>query len=364
MSYSFKNLVCFPSSDELIQFSSLSFDHNPIDSFQTLPQLPRLVKLTLDGTNINSFDKAEVQPNLEEISFFNTPLSKYKNCNIMAFIVFGDSLRVVNNIPLSKSEIAFGREIRSVVGELLKEGWIIKNISPVILVNPKTGEKKQPKCEPMNGERRRLSDKDINIYKEPEINKVELEKPKGIRLMDIGSSFNDTISSLATEPMSKDKVNFSEPSRPMSFNSLDFDIGDIQISKPVQKDHMDHEIKLETIEDYDYDLVNRRRDQCLNSLKVHNNSDEITINGTDEIELTMNTVEPDIAYNKRKPPPKLTYRPVHDINDCYSDSGKKLTEEQIYELFFCNHLNEITTPKQAKEFVEKYLKDQAENHPS
>lgn len=140
--YENMNLSTFPDISELKKCENLSFAHNNIVSFETLPKLNFLRKLCLDFTKIETFEKAQMQPNLISISLIGTKLQKYERLNLMCVSVFGDKIRRVNNVSVCQEDIFLGKKLRYYLRSYLFHGWILVGIDKIYLYNPKTDEKK------------------------------------------------------------------------------------------------------------------------------------------------------------------------------------------------------------------------------
>jgi hypothetical protein len=116
--------------------------NNPISSFRGLRTLPNLVELSLDSTQISTFEGAAPQPSLRRITFYNTPLTERKEHRLMAGIVFHPSLKTVNNVDLTPSELKLIAAARDEVWGDLVAGWLIVARNPLKLINPATRERR------------------------------------------------------------------------------------------------------------------------------------------------------------------------------------------------------------------------------
>ena len=138
-SYDSMNLDKFPDLMSLSQYSTLTFCHNPITSFLSLPILPDLVTLKLDYTKISSFNGAKKQPQLSTISMTSTPISSYKYFVEMCLIAFGTQLLRINDKMVSPKQRKFAKENDNILNKYISTGWLItKGSQPIHLLHYQT----------------------------------------------------------------------------------------------------------------------------------------------------------------------------------------------------------------------------------
>ena len=128
----FKKIPKIPHGKKI---TDLRLSDNPLTTFEGLPVIPTLQVLRCDNTQIASFKGAVEEPALKVLSAAKTPVALCQSFRVMAAIVFGDSLEIVNQVPLKRAEIAQAKENKPKVRSLLIEGWIITNFRPLRLYN-------------------------------------------------------------------------------------------------------------------------------------------------------------------------------------------------------------------------------------
>jgi hypothetical protein len=122
----------------------LKLNGNPITTFQGLSLFPKLETLRCDNTQLVSFKGAIPQPMLHHLTYVNTPLSKYELHQEMAVVVFGDTLRFINNRELPRRFVRKALANRDRIYGFLIEGWILMSFGPqVLMYNPDTKTRKQ-----------------------------------------------------------------------------------------------------------------------------------------------------------------------------------------------------------------------------
>ena len=137
-----KKLTAFPRIIRAQTVTSLDISNNPIPNFKGMVTMPNLDLLKIDNTLIKSFEGAVQQNALTVIMMDKAPISLYPHVQLMSCIVFGDSLRRVNKINVTKKDIKLANELRESLFESLVEGWIITSISPIRLFNTITQKRK------------------------------------------------------------------------------------------------------------------------------------------------------------------------------------------------------------------------------
>ena len=135
-----KGMTEFPKNLNNFPLKILKFNNNPIFSLSSLPQIPTLEELYLDGTRILSFESALPQPNLRIISFENTPICKCSFLSFMCVIVFGNKVQKVNDRFLNDLEINACNQIKNRIYQYLTQGWVMYSYEPLCVYNYKTKE--------------------------------------------------------------------------------------------------------------------------------------------------------------------------------------------------------------------------------
>lgn len=128
----------FPYLKNIEKITEYRFNKNPVSSLEGLVTMPNLRALRLENTEISTFYGAKEQPSLEVVNLKNTPVSLFPYYNIMAAVVFGSALKVIDGKPLSPNEYKIAQSLRPVIQEELRKGMIITCLSPVRLFDPKT----------------------------------------------------------------------------------------------------------------------------------------------------------------------------------------------------------------------------------
>ena len=138
--FSKKGIKNFPSFREISSFDSLDFSFNPISSLRSLPVLPLLENINLEGTNLESFAHSQKQPSLKILNLKNTPVSFYPGIKIMALVAFGFWLIEVNGMKINDEEVKFAQKISPRFRPLLLNGWILTSTDPPRVVHCQTHE--------------------------------------------------------------------------------------------------------------------------------------------------------------------------------------------------------------------------------
>lgn len=120
------------------RISELRLSNNPITSLKGLVTIESMTSLKLDNTKLQNFQDAQPQPGLRTISFQKTPLAMYQTYKLMAIIVFGDNLELVNGNPVKPIDKKKARVVRDKVLSYLLKGWILTSLSPLRIYNVAT----------------------------------------------------------------------------------------------------------------------------------------------------------------------------------------------------------------------------------
>lgn len=86
------------------QFTVFDLTGHLITSFEGINRFPSLNKLILKRSLISSFKGSVEMPNLEEIDFTDTPLSRRFYYREMTLFALGFQIRVINNTPVTQVE--------------------------------------------------------------------------------------------------------------------------------------------------------------------------------------------------------------------------------------------------------------------
>ena len=99
-----------------------------------------------------------------------------------------------------------------------------------------------------------------------------------------------------------------------------------------------------------FSLYNKDTIKIVSSPKYQQTLDDsFTVLSTEDSRLLQN--------HKRTPPPKLSLNAMYSDDDSSSysiDETHELKTEEIYDVFFKHHMNEITTPDEADKFVNNF----------
>ena len=136
--FSNKGLHNFPSFDEISSFDVLDFSLNPITSLRTLPVLPLLEELNMEGTNLESFAHAQRQPTLKKIILKNTPVSFYPGVRIMTLVALGSWIQYVDDQEITEEEIKIAEKLTPRLRPLLLTGWVLTEADPPRIVHCQT----------------------------------------------------------------------------------------------------------------------------------------------------------------------------------------------------------------------------------
>ncbi|EAX94133.1 hypothetical protein TVAG_080380 [Trichomonas vaginalis G3] len=136
--FSQKNLEKFPPFMQISQFETLDFSFNPLSSLETLPILPLLEALNLEGTKIGSFANSQRQPTLKQLNIINTPISYYQGFRVMSIIIFGPGLTEINGQKVTQQELLAVEKLMPRLRPLLLDGWILTNVEPPRLMHSET----------------------------------------------------------------------------------------------------------------------------------------------------------------------------------------------------------------------------------
>jgi hypothetical protein len=118
--------------------------NNPFTNFEGLTTIPTLQALRLNNTNIKTFKGAVPQPSLQSLDLSGTPLSRYEMHPMMAVIVFGNQLALVNHKKVSRKTTEAASEHRNRLYQLIVTGWILTCVHrDIVVINPETLERRR-----------------------------------------------------------------------------------------------------------------------------------------------------------------------------------------------------------------------------
>lgn len=390
--YRGQNLAKFPPYDYLGEYTSLFFQNNKISSFKSLPSISGLRKLFLDSNNIKSFKHAQPQPNLRVISLSNNPISSEEYLGLMSYIVFGDNVSTVNHISLSTEEKNLGRKLRPhVINDLLNE-WVIRSINPIILVDMNSLFEKRVDISSLNNSHRKhtpKSSRNKKSIKKEDIEHIEIKKTPVLEI----HSKDDDISlylKLKKEIMEKNthaKRSSSHHGDPaLKLDNFEFNSRKTQspVSKYPQlkifetipeKQSRTTKNKLEKPKFKIKHSNNNQNDVQLTELPLVVQNEELKTLSFQDFKINKNTSEPmqtednftlitnitiqDDGFKQHHvPPPKLNLTPIvlKDSEDPDITLTSDLSTEELADLFYRSHMNEITTPEDLREFVKTQKK--------
>lgn len=120
----------------------LCLSNNKITSLKGFPIMKNLVRLTLDYTEINSLQYVCPQPSLISVSLISTPFSKWHSPALMCYLAFGPQLTHYNNTEIKPKTKMLAEYLRDTISGLLKQGWVVTDMNPLVMLNVNTKRKK------------------------------------------------------------------------------------------------------------------------------------------------------------------------------------------------------------------------------
>ena len=136
-----KGLTSVPQLDYTRFSDTVNLSHNPIKLLDSLPVLDDFKALIMDNTKLESFDGAKPQPNIETFSCINTPLGNSKFIALMSVIIFGEQLKIVNNVQITQKVLDEAKQYQSDLYNYLQNGWILTGLNPLKVANVQTHER-------------------------------------------------------------------------------------------------------------------------------------------------------------------------------------------------------------------------------
>ena len=132
-----QNLEFIPIPENPNRLSRIDISENPIRTLENIPKINTLLEIIGNNTNIDSFYGVSEQPHLTTLSLINTPISQNPYFKMMASIVFGHSLKFVNNEALTIKDLDDQLRYGPTLRKYLFEGFVINTLEPTIqLYNP------------------------------------------------------------------------------------------------------------------------------------------------------------------------------------------------------------------------------------
>lgn len=141
-SYKGRNLRSIPTVPNGESVTYIDLSDNPISSFNQLLSYPNLRFLCIDNTKIVSFHHAPELPSLEEFTCRGTSLSCSQYIQLMAVMVFGDRMKIVNGMTIDQRTWLLGKAARAEYRKHLVEGYVFLKIDPIKMINNETRQRK------------------------------------------------------------------------------------------------------------------------------------------------------------------------------------------------------------------------------
>lgn len=135
-----KNLETIDGTQFDIMTRGINLSNNPIADLRNLPTLPNLESLVLDDTDMITFRGGSNQPRLFKFSCLNTTLAENEYMRLMALVVFGSSLTLINGEQVSILESEDAYLYGPLIRQYLLKGFVLVGKDPIELGNPETGE--------------------------------------------------------------------------------------------------------------------------------------------------------------------------------------------------------------------------------
>lgn len=131
------------------EMETLVLSNNPISSLRNLPKFMKLETLFCRNTQIKEFGGIIEQPNLLQVTFEGSPITKQKYYRLMTAVIFGRSLLMIDDVPISIYERELRDSISPMIRNYLLQGFILVSYNPTVLVNELSGEEKTLPLPPM-----------------------------------------------------------------------------------------------------------------------------------------------------------------------------------------------------------------------
>jgi hypothetical protein len=138
LSYVGHNVAAFPQIPRTTAILKLDISDNPLTAFVGMQSYRSLMSVVANRTKITSFKGVKPQDGVQQIMFYQTPLGCEPHFPLMALVVFGSSLNIINGRVVTDTDHALADGLRPQVLKLLADGWLLKRIVPVTLLNPVT----------------------------------------------------------------------------------------------------------------------------------------------------------------------------------------------------------------------------------
>jgi hypothetical protein len=138
LSYAGRNMSTFPPIQRSMSILKLDISDNPLTGFEGMQSYKSLITFVANRTKITSFKGVKPQDGVQQVMFSQTPLGCEPHFPLMALVVFGSGLNIVNGRVVTDADRALADGLRPQILKLLADGWLLKRLSPVTLLNPVT----------------------------------------------------------------------------------------------------------------------------------------------------------------------------------------------------------------------------------
>lgn len=158
LNYSRKHLTRFPNIKTESSINKFDLSNNDIVTFYGLkpttaintlildnnPKLSSFIGLTESHNPMFSAETSGDQSNegIVNLSLLKTPLGEYPQIKLMAVIVFGNALAMINGSQIPYSTYSLANKLRDETLPYLLDGWIIISTKPLRILNTKTRARK------------------------------------------------------------------------------------------------------------------------------------------------------------------------------------------------------------------------------
>ncbi|OHT07795.1 hypothetical protein TRFO_23817 [Tritrichomonas foetus] len=166
-----RNFSTIPQLPEESNIAKLDLSNNRLVDFTGMKNYQRLAQFILDNNpKLSSFKGAEPTNGMTHFSCLKTPLGNSHSINLMAVLVFGDTLKIINGQQIPRSVYRQAAAIGTAVGDYILNGWVITNVDPIRIINPETRQRKTIYCgntaakSPSTSPSKPDDDKPLSVY--------------------------------------------------------------------------------------------------------------------------------------------------------------------------------------------------------
>ena len=138
-----KDLKSIPINQDFKRAETIDLSHNSIKDFKKLPNSRVTTELFVNNTNITSFKHAPDLPRLVRISLENTPAASLEHLNVMVLIAFNCAVYFINNKTVEDEDLLYMYRNGGVIRDYIRNGYILTSRDPIILQNPDDGTHKE-----------------------------------------------------------------------------------------------------------------------------------------------------------------------------------------------------------------------------